>query len=59
MVFTVEGLDCVLFARGGEMAELPPGEGPLDLYGSLDVDRWNGRERARFIVRKTVREARA
>jgi single-stranded-DNA-specific exonuclease len=52
MKFTIRGLECVLFARGGEAASLPEGEGPLDLYGYLDVNVWNGRENVQFIVRE-------
>jgi single-stranded-DNA-specific exonuclease len=52
--FSVDGLDCVLFARGDESADLPPGGGSLDFYGSLDVNRWNGRESVQFIVRQAV-----
>jgi single-stranded-DNA-specific exonuclease len=52
--FTADGLDCVLFARGGGTADLPEGPGPFDLYGSLEVNRWKERENVRFIVRQVV-----
>jgi hypothetical protein len=48
----VEGLECVLFARGDEPADLPPGDGPFDIYGSLSLNRWGGREVVQFIVRQ-------
>jgi single-stranded-DNA-specific exonuclease len=52
--FFAGGLECVLFARGDEPADLPPGDGPLDLYGSLGVNGWNGRESVQFMIRQAV-----
>jgi single-stranded-DNA-specific exonuclease len=46
--FSVDGLQCVMFGRGSE-ALLP--EGPATLLGQLDVNVWNGNEKAQFIVR--------
>jgi single-stranded-DNA-specific exonuclease len=54
MKFTVGGLDCVLFARGGVQADIPMGNGPIDIYGSLEVNRWNGRETVQFLVRQAI-----
>jgi len=51
--FFVGRLECIMFARGEEPVELPK-DGPIDLYGSLEVNRWNGRENTQFIVRKAV-----
>ncbi|MDR2162502.1 MAG: single-stranded-DNA-specific exonuclease RecJ [Clostridiales Family XIII bacterium] len=50
--FTAGRLECVFFARGPQRVELTHGDGPFDLYGSLDINRWNGRESVRFIVRQ-------
>ncbi|MDR3224828.1 MAG: single-stranded-DNA-specific exonuclease RecJ [Clostridiales Family XIII bacterium] len=49
--FSVGRLECILFAKGDEPAALPAGDGPFDLYGSLGVNRWNGRENAQFIIK--------
>jgi single-stranded-DNA-specific exonuclease len=53
MKFSAGGIECVLFARGPAPANLPSG-GPFDLYGSLEVNRWNDRERVQFIVSRVV-----
>jgi single-stranded-DNA-specific exonuclease len=52
--FLLDGLECVMFARGDEPAELPGSGGPVDVYGSLDVNRWNGCERVQMIVRNVL-----
>jgi single-stranded-DNA-specific exonuclease len=52
--FIVNHLECVLFAKGDKPAEFPEGQARLDLYGSLEVNRWNGRESVQFIVRSVV-----
>jgi len=44
-------ISCVMFAKGDAQAVLPDAEGPINLTGSLTVNRWNGREETRFIVR--------
>jgi single-stranded-DNA-specific exonuclease len=54
MKFSAGRLECVMFARGEGAAELPPGGGPFDFYGSLELNRWNGRENVQFIVRRAV-----
>jgi single-stranded-DNA-specific exonuclease len=52
--FTAGNLECVMFARGSGAAELPAGEGPFDLYGSLEVNEWRGRESIQFILKEAV-----
>jgi hypothetical protein len=52
--FLLGGVECVMFARGDEPAELPGGGGSVDVYGSLDINRWNGRERVQMIVRHVI-----
>jgi single-stranded-DNA-specific exonuclease len=52
--FTVDGLECVMFARGGEAAKIPEGDGPFDIYGSLDVNRWRDRENVQLIVKEVI-----
>jgi single-stranded-DNA-specific exonuclease len=47
-------VSCVLFAKGGEKAALPDTAGRLTLIGTLDVNRWNGRESAQFKVREVL-----
>lgn len=54
MRFTAGGLECVIFARGAEPAGLPGGGGPYDLYGSLEVNSWNDRESAQFLVKEAI-----
>ncbi|MDR0518509.1 MAG: DHH family phosphoesterase [Clostridiales Family XIII bacterium] len=60
MRFTAGGLPCVMFANAGSPAELDGGDSPegirqgFDLYGTLEINRWNGRESVQFIVREAV-----
>ncbi|MDR0817864.1 MAG: single-stranded-DNA-specific exonuclease RecJ [Clostridiales Family XIII bacterium] len=45
-------VSCVLFAKGGEAGALPDTEDDLTLIGTLDVNRWHGRESAQFKVKE-------
>jgi single-stranded-DNA-specific exonuclease len=47
-------ISCVLFAKGAQVAALPDAEENLTLIGTLDVNRWNGRESAQFKVREVL-----
>jgi single-stranded-DNA-specific exonuclease len=49
--FQADGLEYVYFVRADEVAELPAGGGPYDVFGSLDVNSWNGRDSVQFKVR--------
>ncbi|MDR2487457.1 MAG: single-stranded-DNA-specific exonuclease RecJ, partial [Clostridiales Family XIII bacterium] len=46
------GVSCVMFAKGNKAADLPQGSHPITLIGTLEVNRWHGRESAQFIVRE-------
>ncbi|MGI6735795.1 MAG: single-stranded-DNA-specific exonuclease RecJ [Anaerovoracaceae bacterium] len=49
-------LQCVLFRRAAEfLGGLRQGQ-PLDVYGTLSVDSWNGRRRVQVIVEDLVRK---
>ncbi|MDR0357378.1 MAG: DHH family phosphoesterase, partial [Clostridiales Family XIII bacterium] len=51
MRFTADGVPCVLFGAAEEYAEIIAEGEELSLTGVLDVNSWNGRESAQFIVR--------
>ena len=42
--------ECVLFQKAQEKRELLFGEGPVDIIGTVELQKWNGRERVQFIV---------
>ena len=49
---TSQGLSCVMFGSDESDAVLPADEPPYDFIGELNVNRWNNREEAQFIIRE-------
>jgi single-stranded-DNA-specific exonuclease len=52
--FTADGVPCVLFGTAEKYADAIAKDRPLSLVGVLDVNDWNGREQAQFIVREVL-----
>lgn len=44
--------ECVFFARAIQHQELIQGSAPLDLYGTLQLNVWNGNKKVQFVVER-------
>lgn len=54
--FTTGSFDCVLFGRASEYGDLLNSDNAVDLYGSPDINRWNGRESVQFLIKDIIKQ---
>ncbi len=45
-----KGAECVLFKKAQDLKEMLLGGEPLDITGTVEFQKWNGRERVQFII---------
>ena len=48
------GVECVFFRRAQEKRDIVCSGGPVDLWGSVQLQEWNGQTKAGFVIKEIL-----